>query len=186
MNTWIAQMEKELEEMAKKYEKKIYHEPRGDVARQLSEAFLKVWIRFAIDLGKENMRLTPWQWDISSYRGKKEFIIREDFNFEEVGEVLLEYDEGRYRAIRADFYIWKKRTHLRVYFVLENSRVGEEIRTSRWLVYDAPLKDVDLNVMWARMKDGIIAWYESLSSGDESLLWNFVSGNYPEIKDGGF
>ena len=75
MDIWLEEMEKELETMTNTYRKKIHHEPRGDVARQLSEIFLKVWIRFAVDLGKEEMRLTPWQWDVSSYRGQKKFIM---------------------------------------------------------------------------------------------------------------
>ncbi len=184
MDKWIEEMEAELEKMTHAYRKKIHKEPRGDIARQLSETFLKIWIRFAVDLGREDMRLTPWQWDVSSYRGKKEFIMKEDFNFDDVGEVILEYKKDRYQALRADFYVWKKHTHLRVYFELESSRSGSALTTRRWLVYDAPLKDANLNEMWEKMKDGVLAWYGSLSTGDDGPLWDFVASHYPEIKDG--
>ncbi len=184
MDQWLEEMEAELERLTEMYRKKIHREPRGDVARQLAETFLKIWIRFAVDLGKEDMRLTPWQWDVSSYRGQKRFIMKEDFSFNDVGEVILEYDRERYQALRADFYVWKKHTHLRVYFVLESARTANSLTTRRWLVYDAPLKDADLNEMWANLKDGVLAWYESLSTDDFTRLWNFVDSHYREIKDG--
>lgn len=184
MDRWMREMDSELERMAEAYRRKIHRDPRGDVARQLSEAFLKIWIRFAVDLGKEDMHLTPWQWDVSLYRGKKQFIMNEEFNFDDVGEVILEYRKGRYQALRADFYLWKKHTHLRVYFELESARTEGKIITRRWLVYDAPVKDADLNEMWERMKDGVLSWYESLSSGDDGPFWDFVSSHYTEIVDG--
>jgi len=175
---WIAHLDAELAKVRKRFKGSITPEDRDDIIRHLSEIFFNIWIRFAVDLGHE-MALTPWQWDVALYEGQKHWHLKQDFNYAQVGEVVLE-DEyfGHPESLRAELFTSRKRPRVRVVFRLNEEVQGDERLQTDYLVYSATFRQLDFHGLWKALEPLVKAWYEAHVRRDQEMLWDHVKERY--------
>jgi len=150
---------------------------RAIIARELLDVFFNIWIRFAVDLGRE-LRMSPWQWDFAIYDGGKNYRFRESFNFAHIREVLLEEAAFPFRhTLRGELARLAGRTFLRVSFVLEEGRQFDRAETvatmNSYLVYNVPAGRFSARNLKKALAEPLRAWIRSEVRGDPSVLWDF-------------
>jgi hypothetical protein len=167
MGEWLREFDKEIDSITKRFRPMKKTDEKGEVVKEIFKFFLNIWIRFAIDLGLE-LKLTPMQWEIANYEGKKQWVLREDFNFKEVNEIVLA-NEGadHYYGLRSDIYTFHGVETLKIVCSLQE---GKEKRTD-YLIFISPTKDVDFHELWERVGAMIKIWYEAHLKGEPSLIW---------------
>jgi len=150
---------------------------RTVIARELLDVFFNIWIRFAVDLGRE-LRMSPWQWDFAMYDGGKSYRFRDSFNFARVGEVILEEAAFPFRhALKGELARMAGKTYVRVSFVLEEGRRfdGAEAVAARtsYLIYNVPAGLFTARNLKKALAEPLRAWIRSEVRGDPSVLWDF-------------
>ncbi len=150
---------------------------RAALARGLLDVFFNIWIRFAVDLGRE-LRMSPWQWDFAIYDGGKAYRFRESFNFGRVAEVLLEEPGFPFRhTLRGELARQGGRTYARVSFVLEEGRRFDSAETvtarNSYLIYTAPAARFSTRDLKKALSEPLRAWIRSEVRGDPSVLWDY-------------
>jgi hypothetical protein len=152
-------------------------EEQAHIARELADVFFNIWIRFAVDLGKE-LRMSPWQWDFIMYDGGREYRFRESFNFGRLRELSLEEDMFPFRHIlRGELTRVAGRTYVRVGFVLEEGRqfdqAGAVVARNSYLVYNEPARRFGAHALKAALAEPLRVWIRSEVRADPAILWDF-------------
>jgi len=147
------------------------------IARDVLDVFFNIWIRFAVDLGKE-LRMSPFQWDFIIYDGGKRYRFRDGFNFSRIREVILEEPAFPFRhTLRAELRAVGGRTFVRVSFVLEEGREYEPTSTvvarTSYLVYNEPASRFGQKALKAAIAEPLRAWIRSEVRQDPSILWEY-------------
>jgi hypothetical protein len=150
---------------------------RAVIARELLDVFFNIWIRFAVDLGKE-LRMSPWQWDFAIYDGGKSYRFRESFNFTRLGEVLLEESAFPFRhTLKGELARLAGRTYVRVSFELEEGRRYDNAATvatqNSYVIYNVPAGRFTGRNLKKALAEPLRAWIRSEVRGDPSVLWDF-------------
>jgi len=150
---------------------------RAHIAREILDVFFNIWIRFAVDLGKE-LRMSPFQWDFILYDGGKRYRFRDSFNFSRVSEAILEEPAFPFRhTLRAELRVVGGRTYVRVSFVLEEGREYEPTSTvvarTSYIVYNQPARRFGPKALKAALAEPLRAWIRSEVRQDPSILWDF-------------
>lgn len=150
---------------------------REHVMRLLSILFLKIWMRFAIDLGLK-MKMTPSSEDIALYEGKNKWNISKDFNFEALSEISLSDNRKRAHALRAETFTVQGREHVRIVFSLEEERVKNQPVMVSYSVYSSLAKDFSVEDALKNLKPGLGKWYLAHVNDELSILWNYCKDKY--------
>jgi hypothetical protein len=153
---------------------------KDQVMRALSLLFLKIWMRFALDMGMK-MQLSPSDTDLGMYKGKNSWALNESFNFSELSEVSITNPEPLRHALRAECYQWEGREHIRMVFQLaEWKERGQDVMIS-YLIYKSLAKDFDIGKSIGSLRQGLGKWYMALAENEPSILWNFCKDNYEMV-----
>jgi hypothetical protein len=147
------------------------------IARELLDVFFNIWIRFAVDLGRE-LRMSPWQWDFVIYEGGKDYRFRESFNFTRIREVLLEEAAFPYRhMLKGELCRVAGKNFVRVSFVLEEGRQFDrtEVATAvnSYTIYNVPADKFGARQLKDAISEPLRAWIRSEVRGDPAILWDF-------------
>jgi hypothetical protein len=118
------------------------------------------------------MRMHPDQWEIAHYRGDKTWEIRDDFDFSELGEVLLIDGSAKGAGLFSEFTLSKGRSTIRSGFILPE-KVGGETKKWFFIAYDSSIERASLGELWGSIRPGVEAWYESLIRGEIRSLAEF-------------
>jgi len=150
---------------------------RTVIAREILDVFFNIWIRFAVDLGRE-LRMSPWQWDFAIYDGGKSYRFRDSFNFERVREAVLEESAFPFRhALRGELARMAGKTYVRVSFVLEEGRrfdgADAVAAKTSYLIYNVPAGRFTARNLKKALAEPLRAWIRSEVRGDPSVLWDF-------------
>jgi hypothetical protein len=172
---WLDQLMEDLKELP---EPNLQDEKaKEQVMRAMSLLFLKIWMRFALDLGLK-MRLSPADSDLGMYQGKNSWALNQSFNFSELSEVSITNPEPLKHALRAECYQWEGREHIRVIFQLSEWKDrGQDVMIS-YLIYKSLAKDFDIGKSVSSLKQGLGKWYMALAENEPSILWNFCRDKY--------
>ncbi len=65
--------------------------PREKAARDATRLFFGVYLAYRLEMDVE-LKMTPWQWELINYEGKKTWSLR-NFPFENLGNIELRKDE---------------------------------------------------------------------------------------------
>jgi hypothetical protein len=155
----------------------ISSKERARIAREILDVVFNIWIRFAVDLGKE-LRMSPFQWDFILYDGGKRYRFRESFNFSRISEAVLEEQAFPFRhMLRAELRVVGGRTYVRVSFVLEEGREYERTSTvvarTSYIVYNQPAQRFGPKALKAALAGPLRAWIRSEVRQDPSVLWEY-------------
>ncbi len=150
---------------------------RTIIARELLDVFFNIWIRFAVDLGRE-LRMSPWQWDFVIYEGGKDYRFRESFNFTRLREVLLEEAAFPFRhTLKGELARLGGRTFVRVSFVLEEGRQFDRAAAvatmNSYVIYTVPAGAFSARNLKKALAEPLRAWIRSEVRGEPSVLWDF-------------
>ena len=150
---------------------------RGAIAREILDIFFNIWIRFAVDLGRE-LRMTPFQWDFVMYDGGKRYRLRSGFNYARVSEMILEEPAFPFRhMLKAELRPVGGRTYVRVGLILEEGREYERISTvvahTNYIIYNQPAKRFSPKGLKAALSEPLRVWIRSQVRQDPPILWDF-------------
>jgi len=150
---------------------------RAIIARELLDVFFNIWIRFAVDLGRE-LRMSPWQWDFVIYDGGKDYRFRESFNFTRIREVLLEEAAFPFRhTLKGELSRLGGQTYVRVSFVLEEGRQFDRASAvatmNSYVIHTVPAGKFSARNLKKALAEPLRAWIRSEVRGDPSVLWDF-------------
>ena len=150
---------------------------REQIMKTLSVLFLKIWMRFALDLGLK-MRLSPPDTDLGMYKGRNSWALNQAFHFSELPEISITNLEPLRHALRAECYKGEGRERVRIAFQLtEWKEHGQDVMMS-YLVYESLAKDFDIEKCVGNLKQGLAKWYLTLAENEPSILWNFCKEKY--------
>ena len=147
------------------------------LAKDLLDVLFNIWIRFAVDLGKE-LRMSPFQWDFVIYDGGKCYRFRDSFNFSRISEMVLEEQALPFRhMLKAELRAVGGRTYVRVSFVLEEGREYERTSTvvarTSYIVYNEPAGRFALKALKSALAEPLRVWIRSEVRQDPSILWEY-------------
>jgi len=150
---------------------------RGRIAREMLDVFFNIWIRFAVDLGKE-LRMSPFQWDFVMYDGGKHYRFREEFNFPRISEMSLEEPAFPFRhTLKGELRTVGGRTYARVSFILEEGREYERISAvvarTNYIIYNQPARQFSPRGFKAALAEPLRVWIRSQVRQDPTILWDF-------------
>jgi len=150
---------------------------RGRIARGILDIFFNIWIRFAVDLGKE-LRMSPFQWDFVMYDGGKRYRFREGFNFPRIREMSLEEPAFPFRhTLKGELRSVGGRTYVRVGLVLEEGREYDRISTvvarTNYIIYNRPARGFTPKGLKAALAEPLRIWIRSQVRQDPTILWDF-------------
>ncbi len=169
MGEWSQEFDKEIDSITKRFHPMKKTDEKGEVVKEILKLFLNIWIRFAIDLGLE-LKLTPMQWEIANYEGGKQWVLREDFNYKDVNEIVLANElADHYYGLKGHIYTFRGVETLKILCSLQE---GKEKRTD-YLIFKSPAKAVDFYELWERVKSIIKVWYEAHLKSEPSLIWEY-------------
>lgn len=149
-------------------------EDTASVARGIVEICLRILVRFSLSTDAR-IRMLPNQWDVALYHGDKRWEIKKEFDFSELGEVLLIDDSPRGAGLFTEFLLVKGQNTVRTGFIVPE-RIGEGRRNFYFIAYEHKVGKAALAEMWKAIKPGVEAWYESLLRGDITPLLEVCEG----------
>ncbi|MGQ9582114.1 MAG: hypothetical protein ACUVV6_01195 [Thermoplasmatota archaeon] len=152
-------------------------EERARIAREVLEIFFNIWIRFAVDLGRE-LRMSPWQWDFVIYDGGKHYRLREGFNFSRVAEATLEELSFPFvHKLRAELRRVRGKTYLQVAFHLEEEReygrAGATGVSHAYIIYLEQARRFSVRELKRSLEGPLRAWIRSEALLDPAFLWDY-------------
>ncbi len=153
---------------------------KEQVMRTMSLLFLKIWMRFALDLGLK-MKLSPTDSDLGMYKGKNSWALNQSFNFSALSEVSITNSEPLKHALRAECYQWEEREHIRLVFQLAEWKEREQDIMISYLVYKSLAKNFDIGKSIGNLQQGLRKWYMTLAENEPSILWNFCKDKYEMV-----
>jgi len=150
---------------------------RTRLVREILEVFFNIWIRFAVDLGRE-LRMSPFQWDFILYDGGKSYRFRDSFNFSRLREASLEEQAFPFRhTLKAELRTIGGRTFVRVGFELEEGReyerTGTVVAKTTYIVFNEPAGMFSMKALKAALSEPLRAWIRSEVQQDPSILWEY-------------
>jgi hypothetical protein len=150
---------------------------RGRIAREMLDVFFNIWIRFAVDLGKE-LRMSPFQWDFIMYDGGKRYRFRDGFNFPRISEMSLEEPAFPFRhTLKGELRAVGGKTYARVSFVLEEGREYERISAvvarTEYIIYNQQARRFSPKGLKAALAEPLRVWIRSQVRQDPTVLWDF-------------
>ncbi len=178
---WLVDLDRRLENIARM--KKTDMTARGVSGRarlmeKVMEIFFGLWLKFDLDRGIR-MRLTPFEWEYVEYRGKKDWRLNPDFNFEKVSDVeLLDTTFPHAQGLRAEIYTQGGEDRIRVMFLLEDWRDRNRRGFTPYLIYDAPVDGARISDVWKSIRKTVMPWNEAHIRGDNELFWDWIKENY--------
>lgn len=150
---------------------------REQVMRTLSLLFLKIWMRFALDLGSK-MRLSPSDHELGLYQGKNNWALNESFNYASLSDISIEGDEPKRHALKAECFQWEGREHIRIIFQLSEEKIRNQDVMVTYLVHGSLAKDFDVGECVEKLKRGLATWFMALAQNEASILWNYCRDKY--------
>ena len=190
---WFESLDRELEEQTKEIIESFGEQntQKLEVNRSLIEDFWKIWKRF----NKINVHFTIEpsytafaQFDEFPYG---EWKWRTSFNVAGVNRIELvdrTQDQGRIGdAMRVSYYVENNKPKVRIDFqYCEGEHYykysGWKRIYSQHLLYDEPLKKVDMGDVHGLFKDIVKTWYESHIKRNRSILLNHLKSKYPNVE----
>jgi hypothetical protein len=172
---WLDQLLEDFKELPEPNLKD--EKAREQVMRALSILFLKIWMRFALDLGLK-MRLSPPDTELGMYQGRNSWALNQGLDFSGLSEISIMNSEPLKHALRAECYKWEGRERVRIVFQLtEWKERGQDVMMS-YLIYESLAKDFDIEKCVGNLKQGLAKWYLTLVENEPSILWNFCKEKY--------
>jgi hypothetical protein len=170
-------LSKLLSEETGRLESALEPEEQGRLARELLDVFFNIWIRFAVDIGKE-LRMSPWQWDFIIYEGGKKYRFRDSFNFAHVNDIILEEAGFPFRhSLKGELRTLGGNPYVTVSIVLEEGRQYEMASAvtahNSYIIYNEPVKKFTLHGMKEALAEPLRVWIRSAIRGDPALLWDY-------------
>jgi len=172
---WLDQISEDLREISKE---KLLEDAKAKtrVMKLLSLLFLKIWMRFAIDLGVR-MSLTPSKEELGLYEGKNRWQLNESFNFAALSDISIANTDDRHHALKAEAYSYHDREHIRIIFSLEEEKKLDRIVMINYVVHDSLAKDFEIEEAIEKLVPGLGKWYLALAENELSVLWNYCRDN---------
>lgn len=170
-------LSKLLSEETGRLEGSLEPEEQARLARELLDVFFNIWIRFAVDIGKE-LRMSPWQWDFIIYEGGKKYRFRDSFNFAHVNDIILEEAGFPFRhSLKGELRTLGGSPYVTVSIVLEEGRQYEMASAvtahNSYIIYNEPVKKFTLHGMKEALAEPLRVWIRSAIRGDPALLWDY-------------
>jgi len=187
---WFADLDAELEKKTVESMKDIVETTtqKADLNKTLIEDFWRVWIRF----NKITVHLTI-EPEYSAFARFEEFpnaySLKEDFNFSTVKNITLTdrtQDQGRVGdSVKVWYYAVENKMHMRMVFEYCEGEhyykyAGWKRIFSQYVLYDAPVDDVDLKKLHDVLGDVVKAWYESHLKRERDILLKHMKDKYPK------
>jgi len=166
---WLEELDKQLSVGRDKSD-------TASIARSIVEIDLNILVRFSLGTNAR-MKMLPNQWDVANYHGDKTWEIKENFDFGELGEVLLIDESSKGSAIFSDFILVKGQNRTRTSFIIPE-KIGEESRCAFFVAYEARLEKATLADLWKAIRPGVEAWYESLLRENMTPLMEVCESRY--------
>ncbi len=173
---WLDQIEEDLRDIPKP---KLLEDARAkeEVMRSLTLVFLKIWMRFAIDLGTK-MSLTPSDSELALYEGGNNWRLNESFNISALSDISITNREDKHHSLKVESYSYHGRELIRLIFSLEEERTFDRIVMVNYIIYDSLAKDFRMDEAIDKLKPGLAKWYRALAENELSILWNFCKDSY--------
>jgi hypothetical protein len=166
---WLEELDNQLSEGRGKSDTR-------SIAKGIVEIDLNILVRFSLATDAR-MKMLPNQWEVATYHGDKTWEIKKDFDFGELGEILLIDDSSRGSAIFSDFIIVKGQSRTRTGFIIPE-KIGGESRYAFFVAYEASLEKASLFDLWKAIKPAVEAWYESLIRDDLTSLMEICESRF--------
>ena len=187
---WFAELEEELnkkkEEVIREYSEQ--HERKAELNRELIQDFWRIWIKF----NDENIhfKMEPpsslWAKFINN-NFPYEWVLKDDFNFSAVDQIsLTDTTRDQNRAgdsLRVIYYDGEEGETLKMIFEFcEGEKYykysGWKRIYSQYILYEASVKDADLNEIHKILKEVIAYWFESHLRRKRDIILNYIRENY--------
>jgi len=173
---WLDQLDEDIKRMP---EFKLLEDVRAreHVMRSLLVLFLKIWMRFALDIGVK-MDLSPSSEEVAMYHGKNNWSLNQDFNFSALDEISITNKQKKIHSLRAETFTAQGRDHVRIVFSLEEERIkGQPVLVS-YSVYSSLANDFSLEDAIRNLRPGLGKWFLSIVRNEPSILWDFCKEKY--------
>jgi len=166
-----------LSEETGKLEDVLGEHEQARIAKELLDIFFNIWIRFAVDVGKE-LRMSPWQWDFIIYEGGKKYRFRDSFNFARVSEIILEDAGFPFRhSLKAEFRTLAGTAFITVSLVLEEGREYEKATAvtahNSYIIYNESAGKFTVHGLKQALAEPLRVWIRATIRGEPALLWDF-------------
>lgn len=185
---WFADLDAELEKKTQSIVKDVaeLNSQRGKVNRSLIEDFAKIQSRFA----KINVHLTmePAQ---SVYAEPtsipEQYKMKEDFDYAGVKNIQLvdrTQEQGRMGdSLKVWYYNDETTMHVRVVFEYCEGEhyykyAGWKRVFGQFVIYDAPLGEVDMDELHKKLAEVVKAWYESHLRRNREVLISSLKDSF--------
>lgn len=187
---WFDELEeilnKKKEEIKREYS--VQYEKKAELNKELLQDFWKIWIRF----NDENIhfKMEPHANSWAKFINNNypyEWVLREDFNFAAVDQIsLTDTTRDQNRAgdsIRIIYHTGEEGEMLRIIFEFcEGEKYykysGWKRIYSQYILYEASVKDANLDEMRKVLKDVIARWYESHLRRKREIIINYVKDTF--------
>ena len=188
VENWYEKLESELEKKREEVIKTISteREKKKELNMNLIEDFWRIWLQF----NKINVhfRMDPphSEWGRFIVFPDK-WELREDFDFSSITEIALvdlTRDQNRTGdSIKVTYYATEEGERIKMIFEFFE---GEEYYKysgwkriySQYILYEAPVKDADINEIHKILKEVIAYWFESHLRRKRDIILNYIRENY--------
>ncbi len=187
---WFEELEevlnKKREEIIKEYSEQ--HEKKAELNKELIQDFWRIWIKF----NDENIhfKMEPpsslWARFINN-NFPYEWVLKDDFNFAAVDHIsLTDTTRDQNRAgdsLRIIYYDGEEGETLKMIFEFcEGEKYykysGWKRIYSQYILYEAPVKEADIDKIHEILKEVIAYWFESHLRRKRDIILNYIRDNY--------
>src|SRR4030066_452979 len=142
---------------------------RGRVMKLLAHAFLRLWTRIALESGQK-LTMSPSQFVVGTYEGQMRWVLNETVDYRGIAQLSLTGVARRRYILTGETYIQKGEERGRRVFALEGEKVKDRPVYVNYLVYDAPLPELDINGALENLKLIVPKWLETIPSNNHGPL----------------
>jgi hypothetical protein len=189
---WFAKLEKELEKRKEEVIEEISteSEKKEEINRTLIEDFWKIWIKF----NEINVHMTmvpePSLWGVFE-EFPYQWRFKGDFDVAKVNLISLTdttRDQGRTGdSLKALYFHGEEGEKLRLIFEFcEGEKYykysGWKRIYSQYLLYEAKVKEVDLDKIHEVLLGVIATWYESHLKRKRDIILNYIRENFEKLE----
>jgi hypothetical protein len=152
-------------------------EPSGEsdrdrVMKLFSHVLLRLWTRLALESGQK-LVMIPSQFVLGTYEGQMKWSINDSADFRHVSQIELGMTFKKKHALIAETYVLRGEERARLFFSLEDQKVKNKPVFVNYLVYEASLKEFEVNAVVSSLKLAAVSWLETVTTSDEASLWNY-------------